>query len=101
MDTVTIITQPNIIFAASGLVGMAAHYIKKWARSETSSSIIGYFGKDNINATLNTFGAYCVAVIGALGTGVITSDMNVYGIIYAGLTMGFAVDSSFNRGTST
>jgi hypothetical protein len=100
MDIVSTFTDSNVIFIGSGLAGMVAHYMKKWARSETTSSLAGYFGKDNINATFATLGAFGTAVIGALGTGAITPEMNMYGVIYAGLTMGFAVDSSFNKGST-
>jgi hypothetical protein len=99
VDLTSSFTSSDVIFVASGFAGMVFHYIKKWARSETSSSMSGYFGKDNVNATMVTLGAFCMAVIGALGAGVITPEMNFYAVIYAGLTMGFAVDSGFNKGS--
>jgi hypothetical protein len=91
-------TNADAIFVASSFAGMVVHYVKKWAKDETHSSLAGWFGKDNINATLMAFGALGTAIIGALGSGLITPDMNLYALVYAGLTTGFAVDSGFNSG---
>jgi len=93
------VTQADWLFIASGFVGMVAHYLKKRARKETGSSLTGYFGTDNLNNTLTTFGAFGMAVIGALSTGIIAPDATIWAVLYAGLTTGYAVDSGFNKGT--
>lgn len=98
-DLAATISRADALFMASSVVGMVSHYTKKWAMSETSSSLVGWFGKDNIRATVLTFGALGTAVFGALGSGLITPDMNFYAIVYAGVTTGVAVDSGFNKGT--
>ena len=91
-------SNADAIFVMSSLAGMVFHYAKKWAKDETTSTLSGWFGKDNINATLMAFGALGTAIFGALGSGLITPDMNLYAIVYAGLTTGFAIDSGFNKG---
>lgn len=91
-------TNADAIYVASSFAGMVFHYAKKWAKDETTSSFTGWFGKDNINATMMAFGALGTAIVGALGSGLITPDMNMYAIVYAGLTTGFAIDSGFNKG---
>ena len=99
MDLVTgLITPADAVFVGSSFVGMVAHYVKKWAMDETASSIHGWFGKDDIRATILTFGALGSAIVAAFASGVVTKDMNMMAVIYAGLTTGFAVDSGFNKG---
>lgn len=94
-------TASHAIFVGSSVVGMVAHYAKKWAMDETTSKVHEWFGKDDLRATILTFGALGSAIIGALGSGLITPDMNIFAVVYAGLTTGFAVDSGFNRGSKT
>lgn len=91
-------TASQVVFVGSSVVGMLAHYVKKWAFDETSSKVHEWFGKDNLRATIITFSALATAICGALGSGAVTPDMNLFGVIYAGLTTGFAVDSGFNKG---
>lgn len=98
MNITSLIPESNIIFVVSGLIGMVCHYVKKYAKNETSSSFKGYFGRDNLNATINTFGAFGMAILGALSSGIITPQMTVWAVLYAGLTTGWAVDSGFNGG---
>lgn len=101
MDTSLFSTfsQADAIFIGSGFVGMIFHFIKKKAKKETSSSIVGYFGKDNFAATICMFGAFATAVITALNSGIINDQMDLWGVLYAGLTTGFAVDAGFNSGS--
>jgi hypothetical protein len=91
-------TQADAIFIGSGFVGMVCHYIKKKAKKETSSTMAGYFGKDNAASTITMLGAFFLAVVTALNSGIINPQMDLWGILYAGLTTGFAVDSGFNSG---
>jgi len=97
--TAGMFTATHAVFVGSSVIGMVAHYAKKWALDETTSRVHEWFGKDDLRATILTFGALGSAIIGALGAGLITPDMNMFAVIYAGLTTGFAVDSGFNRGT--
>lgn len=97
MNLTHILTSADLVFVGSGLAGMVGHYVKKWAKSETDASLKEWFGKDNVNASMMAFGAFGTAVIAALGSGLITPDMNVFAVVYAGLTTGWAVDSGFNK----
>lgn len=90
------ITTGDIVFVVAGFAGMVLHYVKKKAKAETLASMAGYFIHNNLAATLSALGVFGMAVIGALGSGVITPDMNLWAILYAGLTTGFSIDSGFN-----
>lgn len=90
------ISQADIVFIVSGFLGMVSHYMKKYAKKQTKASITEWFGRNNLSGSLSSFGAFLVACVTALGSGVITPEMNLYAVIYAGLMTGFAVDSGFN-----
>jgi hypothetical protein len=90
--------KANVLFVFSSLCGMGFHYLKKWSKGETTSSIGGWFGKDNIGATITTFSAFGAAMFTAINTGIITPDMSLLSVLYAGVTTGFAIDSGFNKG---
>ena len=98
MDIIASLTEPHVVFISAGVVGMIAHWLKKWAKGETSSSLTGYFIKDEINSTFTMLGAFGYAVLGAFATGTITSTSSMYSIVYAGIAAGFAIDSGFNAG---
>lgn len=95
------ITEADAIFVVSGFLGMVFHYMKKKTKKQTKASMLGWFGKDNGAASMTTLGAFAMACIAALNSGVITPEMNVYAVMYAGLTTGFAIDSGFNSDKET
>lgn len=98
VETLTngMIHASEIIFFLSGIFGMITHYFKKSMKKETESMFSEWFGKKNIKATITTFGMFFMAMVGALGAGVITPEMNIYAIMYSGFATGFAIDSGFN-----
>ena len=92
------INQVAFILCA-GLGGLA-HYFKKVARKETEATLTGWFGKDNLAATLYTLLVFLFVIIGALAGDIINSQTGFWACLYTGFATGFAVDSGFNSDKS-
>jgi hypothetical protein len=86
----------ELIFAASTVVGMIGHFIKKSFKGETKCSIKDWFGKQHLPGSIASLGSAAMIIITALSNGVITPEMAFWPVVYVGLTTGFAVDSVAN-----
>ncbi len=98
MSVMDIVGNHYVDFIVAGLVGMIVHYGRSYSRGNTGSSLVGYFSVDNLPATITTFGAFFMAVVTAINSGVVTDDMSIGSVLYAGMSMGYVVDSGFNVG---
>lgn len=82
----------------SGMVGIAAHYLNKWATGQIEGNLWDYLFHDHARSTVLSIGAYIgfaltTVTSGALdGTGWFTA-------LWMGATTGFAVDAIANKGT--
>lgn len=87
-------------FVVSAMLGGIAHYLKKVARKETQATMRGWFGKDNLAATLYTVIVFFAAIIGALAGDIINSQTGFWATLYTGFATGFAIDAGFNSDKS-
>ena len=90
-----------IIFALAVLLGCAAHYLKKWAKSQTNVSFFEWFGTANLKASINTGFAVGGAIVSPIVSGMISPSMPIYSVLWMGLTAGWVVDSTFNDDGAT
>ena len=92
----TYFTIDNGLFLLIGLIGMAAHAIKKYFAKELSGSVVDYLFLKNkrrsIYAALTTIGA----LIGAILSGQVPMDQ-VGAFIMLAFTTGFTADSTVNK----
>jgi hypothetical protein len=91
----------GLVFIAAGFAGMVSHFFKKKIKGETNATLVSWFTHNNPQASMYTIGAFSFAMFSALNTGMITNQMTVWNVIYAGLTTGFAIDSGFNNDDSS
>lgn len=86
----------EILFFVMAILGMISHYLKKYAKKETTVSIYEWFGASNLPGSVASIGTLIFTVSSAIASGVITPDMSIWAIVYAGMTTGIAVDSTTN-----
>lgn len=87
-------------FVVSAVLGGIAHYLKKVARKETTATMRGWFGKDNLAATIYTIIVFFAAIVGALAGDIINSQTGFWATLYTGFATGFAIDAGFNSDKS-
>lgn len=92
------------VFAAllfSGVLGMVAHYFRKWLSGEISGSLIDYLFIQYPRRTAGSFCAYIGWIVSLVGTGVFTTSSGEFvgwGIVLLmGLSNGYSVDSLANK----
>lgn len=85
-----------VLFYLAGLLGMLAHYVKKWSRGEYKGNLWAYLVADNPRATLSTVITYAAAATAVVATGSI-AGMSLAQVFAAGFTTGFAIDSAVNK----
>lgn len=87
----------EILFAVTVIIGMIAHYGKKYYKAETTVTAKEWFGSSNLPGSIASIGTAIAVIVTALSNGVITESMTVWSVIYTGFVTGFAVDSSTNK----
>lgn len=87
-------------FVVSAVLGGIAHYLKKVARKETAATMGGWFGKDNLAATIYTIIVFFAAIVGALAGDIINEQTGFWATLYTGFATGFAIDAGFNADKS-
>lgn len=92
------LNQVSFIFCAC--LGGIAHYFKKVAKKETTASFRGWFGKNNLPATIYTFLVFIFIIIGALAGDIINSQTGFWATLYTGFATGFAIDAGVNSDAS-
>lgn len=85
------------VVIASGLAGMVAHAIKKWARKEIDGSPIDYLFRDHFRETVLSLGALLSAAAAALAGGLF-EGMTLLQVVIAAFPYGYANDSVVNKG---
>lgn len=92
-------THVAIVFYLAGLVGMLAHYVKKWTRGEYAGNLWAYLFADNPRASLAAVITYVGAAAAVVATGSL-DGMKLAQVVAVGFTTGFAIDSAVNKATS-
>lgn len=83
------------VFYALGLVGMAAHYVKKWSRGQYAGNLWAYLFADNPRASLAAVLTYTGAAASVIATGSI-DGMTLAQVSALGFFTGYASDSAVN-----
>jgi len=96
METWLIQNGAQIVFLFTGLLGGMMHYLKKYLKGETKSSLYQWFGKSNLPATIYTLVCFTFVMIGAIASDVVNSHTGFWVAVYSGFITGFAIDSGFN-----
>ena len=89
-----------ISFILCSLLGGVAHYLKKYAKGETTVGMSQWFGRSNLPASLYTGIVFFFIVVGTISSGVITAEMNFWTAMYSGFMTGLAIDSTINSDES-
>lgn len=84
-----------VVFYALGLVGMGAHYAKKWARGQYAGNLWAYLFADNPRASLAAVLTYTAAAAGVMATGSI-DGMTLAQVAALGFGTGYVSDSAVN-----
>lgn len=86
----------------SGLAGMFANYLVRWARQEIAGSLWAYLVVQNPRGTILSFCTYLSAALLAIWAGVFVVADNVFvgwgAVLWLGATNGFAIDAIANKG---
>lgn len=85
----------TIMFYAFGIVGMGAHYIKRWARGQYAGNLWAYLFADNPRASLAAVLTYTAAAAGVIATGSI-DGMTLAQVAALGFGTGYVSDSAVN-----
>jgi hypothetical protein len=84
------------VFYLSGLLGMVAHYAKKWARGQYAGNLWAYLFADHPRSSLAAIITYTASAATVLATGSI-DGMNLAQVAALGFTTGYMADSAVNR----
>lgn len=85
-----------VVFYFAGLLGMLAHYTKKWARGQYDGNLWAYLFADQPRASLAAFITYTGSAAAVIATGSI-GGMSVAQVAALGFGCGYAIDSAVNR----
>ena len=78
------------------LLGMFAHYVKKWLRGETQDSLLEYlFGANSWKHTVQAAVAVVVTIVGMFTAGQL--DLATIAGLITVFTIGYAGDSALNK----
>lgn len=83
------------MFVLGGLLGMLAHYLKRYVANEITVSPIEYFMTNNWAASLLVVIAFFMSMFGALAS--VPKEINFYILIYLSFVTGYTSDSAFNK----
>jgi hypothetical protein len=98
IDTLTALAAQHLalMFYLAGILGMLAHYTKRWARGQYAGNLWAYLFADHPRASLAAVITYTGAAATVLATGSI-DGMKLAQIAALGFTTGYAIDSAVNR----
>lgn len=85
-----------LLFYFTGVVGMLAHYTKKWARGEYLGNLWAYLFADNPRASIAAAVTHLGAVAAVVASGDITT-LDVTTLAALGFLTGYTVDSAVNN----
>lgn len=83
------------MFVLGGLLGMLAHYLKRYVSKEITVSPIEYFLMNNWAASLLAVIAFFMSMFSALAS--VPKEVNFYILVYLSFVTGYTSDSAFNR----
>lgn len=83
------------MFYVFGIIGMLAHYTKKWAKGEYIGNLWAYLYADKPKASLYALLTYSGAAAAVVATGTLDA-MKIGAVVALGFTTGYAIDSSVN-----
>ena len=95
---VTLEAQQVYALMLSGLVGMAAHYLNKWATGQIEGNLWGYMFHDHARNTVLSVTAYIGFALTTVTSGAL-DGAGWFTALWMGATTGFAIDSIANKGT--
>lgn len=82
----------------SGFVGMAAHYLNKWATGQIEGNLWNYLFNDHARSTVLSVTAYIGFALTTVTSGAL-DGAGWFTALWMGATTGFAIDSIANKGT--
>ncbi len=85
-----------LVFYLAGIIGMLAHYTKKWARGQYVGNLWAYLFADHPRASLAAVITYTATAAGVLTTASL-AGMTLAQVAALGFTTGYAIDSAVNR----
>ena len=85
------------IFAGAAVVGMIAHFLKKWFRDEITGDLVKYFFRDYPKRTFAAVATLMGTVVVVFLTNQLTG-MDIRPMLMLALTTGYTVDSIANKG---
>ena len=85
------------LFTGVAVVGMLAHFAKKWLRGEIAGDLVTYFFHDYPKRTLAAVATLMSTVV-AMFLSDQLSGMDIKPMLMLALTTGYAVDSIANKG---
>lgn len=80
-----------------GLLGVFAHWFKKWYKDEITGSLWAYLFHDHIKQTVASVMGFNTAFYGAWFTGAF-DGFTTRALLVAAFTAGYMFDSAFNKG---
>lgn len=102
-----------LIFIASGMIGMIAHWYKKKRRGEVNGNLISYMLADYPGRSFTTLTTFLTIAYGAAASGAIDGlnlphfvellsngklDTGTVGVIASAFMLGWTLDSAVNKG---
>jgi hypothetical protein len=94
--TAAVAAHIDAAFYLASLLGMLAHYAKKWGRGEYAGNLMAYLVADNPRASFATVMSCLGASAAIVATGTLHS-MDTATALALGFTTGFAIDSAVNK----
>lgn len=82
----------------SGIVGMMAHYLNKWATGQIEGNLLDYLFRDHARNTVLSLGTYVGFALTTVTSGAL-DGAGWFTALWMGATTGFAVDSITNKGS--
>lgn len=89
---------PLAIYLFCGLLGVIAHYTKKWARGEIQGNLFCYLFIDHPKETVAVLLTFLTSAAALLAAGSISISTDPMMLIGAGFGIGWACDSGLNKG---
>ena len=90
--------MPLAIYLLAGLLGIAAHYLAKWAKGEITGNLFCYLFVNYPKNTVAVLMAFLASAAAMLAMGSISINTDVMMLMGAGFGIGWACDSGFNKG---
>lgn len=87
-----------LYYLGAGVVGIVAHYVKKWAAGEIEGDLFCYLFLDYPKKTILTLMMFLASAAGLLALGSISVNTDHLMLIGAGFGIGWACDSGVNKG---